>query len=889
MGRASAALSTFNRGRISKLALGRVDLQRVQLSAEYQKNWMPRTLGSMMLRPGLQYIGAIYDHSPCRIVPFIFNSTDTALLEVTAGAMRVWVQDAVVQRAQSTSVITNSAFSSSDLSGWTEADETGSTSMWVSGGYLGLAGTRYARAIRRQQVSGVAGSRGITVHVDRGYPILRIGSSAGGDDYFSETELKTGHYSLKITSTGDFFIELSANTEYLSLLSEVSVENQGDMILDATWLASDLSKLRWAQSNDVIFVACAGYQQKRIERYGTESWALVDYIADDGPFRSINTSSVQLSPSARTGDITLDASRDIFDPDHVGSLFEITSIGQSVDGSFTGPTQNSDSVRVSGVEAARALQILITSVTSSSPIYIQRSIDEQASWQTVTSLKYTSTIDSTYNDGLANTIAYYRMYTPSTFNAALTSSGTLNYSGGGIIGRARVTGFNSATQVTASVVKNFGSTSASDLWSESVWSDFRGWPSATVLHEGRLWWAGKSRVQGSVSDAYNSFDANSTGDSGPINRIIASGSNDTIQWMQSLTRLMFGTPRQEFQAKTSSLEEPLTPTNFNVRDISTYGTADVSAVKIDQRVLFTQGGGTRIMEIALQQSYYDYVTTEQTILCPEIGEPSIERMAVQRQPDTRLHCIRSDGTVAVMVTDPAENVLAWIDVETQGEVEEAAVLPGSQEDNVYYVVAREINGSTVRYLEKWATEKQARGSGLNRIADSFVVQDSSVATVDVVGIDHLIGQSVVVWGSTDDLGTYTVSTEGRITLSTPSTYTCVGLGYDALYVSNKLAYAAGSGTALSAKKKLDHLGLILSDTHSRGIMYGPSTSRLQYMPQIDRGAMVSTGSVWSSYDSEVMIFPGSWDTDSRVVLTASAPRPVTVLAAIIGIETRDKT
>ena len=40
----------FNRGRISRLALARTDFARTQFSAEIQTNWMPRALGSMMLR-----------------------------------------------------------------------------------------------------------------------------------------------------------------------------------------------------------------------------------------------------------------------------------------------------------------------------------------------------------------------------------------------------------------------------------------------------------------------------------------------------------------------------------------------------------------------------------------------------------------------------------------------------------------------------------------------------------------------------------------------------------------------------------------------------------------------------------------------------------------------
>src|SRR5690606_10448054 len=141
--------------------------------------------------------------------------------------------------------------------------------------------------------------------------------------------------------------------------------------------------------------------------------------------------------------------------------------------------------------------------------------------------------------------------------------------------------------------------------------------------------------------------------------------------------------------------------NFTPKIAITQGSARVDAVKIDDRALFVQQGGFRVFELARTDGV-DYAPEDLSILCPEIGEPGIVGMAVQRKPDTRVHCWRSDGTVAVLVFDRSENVLCWVDVETDGEVEDVAVLPGEQEDAVYYIVKRTIDGSTVRYVEKWA-------------------------------------------------------------------------------------------------------------------------------------------------------------------------------------------
>ena len=66
MSRQNLAFLAFNRGIISALALARIDLKRMALSAAMMVNWMARTLGSMMLRPGLGYLGSTYTNSAAR-------------------------------------------------------------------------------------------------------------------------------------------------------------------------------------------------------------------------------------------------------------------------------------------------------------------------------------------------------------------------------------------------------------------------------------------------------------------------------------------------------------------------------------------------------------------------------------------------------------------------------------------------------------------------------------------------------------------------------------------------------------------------------------------------------------------------------------------------------
>ena len=213
MGQQNVALAVFNRGVVDKRALGRVDVKRVAMAAETCVNWMPRSLGSMSLRPGLEYLDSTYSDLEARHIPFVYAVDDTAIIEITSGTMRVRVDERVIQRNSVSTAITNGTFTT-DLTGWTDADESGATSAYATGDYLSLIGTRFNAAIRRQQVTVIQADRnvkhGLKIIIQRAKVTLKVGSTSGGDEYISETQLGAGQHSLSFTPTGSsFWVEFS--------------------------------------------------------------------------------------------------------------------------------------------------------------------------------------------------------------------------------------------------------------------------------------------------------------------------------------------------------------------------------------------------------------------------------------------------------------------------------------------------------------------------------------------------------------------------------------------------------------------------------------------------------------------------------------------------------
>jgi hypothetical protein len=205
--------------------------------------------------------------------------------------------------------------------------------------------------------------------------------------------------------------------------------------------------------------------------------------------------------------------------------------------------------------------------------------------------------------------------------------------------------------------------------------------------------------------------------------------------------------------------------------------------------------------------------------------------------------------------------------------------------------------TTVRYIEKWALETECVGATLSKLADAFVVY-SGAPTATLTGLSHLEGKAVVVWAdgldfSPDDPVTgvqrvYTVA-GGAITLDSAVSNAVIGLPYTAQWKSAKLAYAAQLGTALTQRKRISALGLILVDAHAYGLKVGQDFALLDDLPLVrDDGETIDPNTVSAAEDDGSFPVNGTWDTDSRLCLQAKAPRCINVLAAIMTVAENDK-
>jgi hypothetical protein len=404
---------------------------------------------------------------------------------------------------------------------------------------------------------------------------------------------------------------------------------------------------------------------------------------------------------------------------------------------------------------------------------------------------------------------------------------------------------------------------------------------------------------GSVSDGFEDFDDSTEGDSGPISRSIATGGVNDTQWLLALQRLLVGTEGAVSTVKSSSFDEPLTPTNLSIKDSSSTGASSVDPARVDTRGLFVDRSGRAVFELSFDGQSSDYNATQMSKLATDLFTSGIKTLAVQRRPDTRIWIINNDGSCVCVVYEPLEEVLAFIPIETDGEFESVAVLPADDQDRVYFVVNRTINGSTVRYIEKMALDSEVKPTTTCKVMDAFASGVNSPASTTIHVGTHLQGESVVVWADGAPLVTtvdgitvpnaYTVDGSGNITVVSAVTDWVAGLPYTARYKSAKLAYGAAGGTAMLQMKKVNEVGVIMTDFVRAGVRYGSefdNSERPLYPLPVLKDLATAPAIVLSDVnDEEPFVFPGEWDTDSRVCIEVASPNTATLISMVFDITT----
>ena len=431
---------------------------------------------------------------------------------------------------------------------------------------------------------------------------------------------------------------------------------------------------------------------------------------------------------------------------------------------------------------------------------------------------------------------------------------------------------------------------AHDAWALSTWAPDEGddpfagvndYPRSVATWQQRLFWAGTNNypqtVWASGLGNFGDFDlVDATEDDDPIQFTVDSNSLNVIQWILPGTSMLLGTSRAEFQADGGGRGTPITPTTISVIPTTEYGCTSIRPIRAENTVLFVQRAGKKIRELAYNFDEDNYIAPNVTIYAEHLTETGIVDFAYQQEPDSLLWCILDDGDIASMTYEKGHKVYAWHHHTTDGDFESTATIPHPDggEDQVWFVVKRNINNVDYRFVEYM-------DDTLN--TDAAWIQTDGSGFTSVSGIDHLAYETVDIVGLTlsgtnmCQLAEQAVGADGSLTLEKEMRYLEVGLPYTstARTLNPELL---DMGTIQSYKKKIVNVHVRMLETPTLTINGKPVPFRTAN-DQMDDGIEPYTGMKKVNVrSSSANVYTPGWSRDLSISIQQLEPFNCSILA-----------
>lgn len=299
-------------------------------------------------------------------------------------------------------------------------------------------------------------------------------------------------------------------------------------------------------------------------------------------------------------------------------------------------------------------------------------------------------------------------------------------------GYAVITAYTSSTLVTATVIQNFGASTASSTWNWTAWSATKGYPSAITFHQDRLVFAGiplyPQTIFGSMVGSYKDFTPNGTADSDSITFTLNSSDVNKVNWLTSDEKgLLCGTLANEWSVSGSGSSTAITPTSVSAKKAGSYGSHDTQAIQLGKAAIYVQKSQRKVREFTYFYDVDGFKSVDLTELAQHVCESGVTLLAKQNSPQPIMWAVREDGVLAAMTYDrDSENLrVGWSRhifggmSDAAGSdpiVESIAVIPSStgEYDELWLSVKRYMAGQTVRsieYLTKFFDDEDEQRDG----------------------------------------------------------------------------------------------------------------------------------------------------------------------------------
>jgi hypothetical protein len=344
----------------------------------------------------------------------------------------------------------------------------------------------------------------------------------------------------------------------------------------------------------------------------------------------------------------------------------------------------------------------------------------------------------------------------------------------------------------------------------------------------------------------------------------------TIRHLLPLGQLIALSDTTEFRVSPINTDA-LTPDSFAARAQTYVGAAAAQPVVVDNIALFVGERGRHVYQMGFSSEAEAFLAYDLCERAPHLFDGyDIVQLAVQRSPVPIVWAVRSDGRLLGLTYVPTQQVFAWHWHDTDGAIESVAVSAEGREDRVYLIVRREVNGQTVRYVERMATmTPQAYADAWH--ADCALRYEGA-ATSTIGGLAHLEGKTVVVFA--DGLvQAPRVVAGGQVELDTPASKVLVGLEQVAELQTLPAVFAI-EGYASGRPKNVGKVWLRIEES-------GRFTVGLAADDGYQPDGFVEAEQLTGMVDVRV---PSAWVYDGQLFVRSAEPVPLRVTSITAEME-----
>ena len=386
------------------------------------------------------------------------------------------------------------------------------------------------------------------------------------------------------------------------------------------------------------------------------------------------------------------------------------------------------------------------------------------------------------------------------------------------------------------------------------------YPSTGDFFEGRLWLGGTVNEPQTFWASKSGLPEDFTlGDLADEAMVFTLSKYGRIEWMVGFKNLLIGTQTGEHIVTSDG--GVITPSDINVEQQSSYGSANIQPVQVGDQVFYVSADRRKVRAIQYEWKADNWLSWDLTFNSEHLTQPGIKHISWQQNPGNAFHCILESGDVASMIYERSNNVYGW------------TILHWGGEGKIIDVTSGPINGTDfanllVQYIPDTINFETQVSTANRQFMDSWINTEPDVPDGLIVsGLDHLNGFlcHVKVDGA---LQPDQVVVGGQITLQSTGLEVVVGLPFTARLKTLPLDKGAPSGSGTPYRKRYNKIQVAVLNSDKPLINGDRPATRHPSTPM---------NTVEPPSTERVTVYNVGWDQNAQVTIEQDLPLPLTII------------